>query len=50
MTCQENGKNLKSEQKYFKPGNRTKIFHSIKAGILFRCHKGSETRVTVCLK
>ena len=26
---------------YFKPGNRTKMFHSIKAGVLSRRYKGS---------
>ena len=39
--------NLKIEQIYFKPVNRTKMFHSIKAGIFSRCYKGSVTALAL---
>ena len=42
----KNGKNLKIEQRCFKPVNRTKMFHSIKAGIL-RCYKLSVTALAL---
>ena len=38
---------VRKRQRYFKPVNRTKMFHSIKTGILSRCYKGSVTALAL---